>query len=120
MSPLVGKMVNVARNMGLGRDNGRRKSAKGNGRGREREREDMRGMVCGMFCFMTCRSLVFFSWQNLSIGYRFTSDILGQPALAPSFTYTIRLPECASTEEDEESEHNSHGGDDDTESVCFD
>ena len=45
VSPLVGKMFNVARNMGLGRDVGRRKSAKSKGRGREREREEMRRMI---------------------------------------------------------------------------
>lgn len=100
VSPLVGKMYNVARYMGLGRDVGRRKSAKSKGRGREREREEMRRMI----------------WWDVLFYDLFTSDILGQPPLAPSFTYTTKLPECASAEEDEESEHDSHDDDDDAES----
>ncbi|KAF8153178.1 hypothetical protein B0H34DRAFT_861342 [Crassisporium funariophilum] len=99
--PLVGKLVNAARGMGLGRDspgrktkaNHERKAATAShGRGRtshqankekdaekDKVREDWKRLL----------------WWDILFYDLFTADVMGHQPCVPSYSYTTKLPACA-------------------------
>ncbi|KAF8639217.1 hypothetical protein AX17_001702 [Amanita inopinata Kibby_2008] len=123
--PLVGKMVNVARAMGLGKDRklstrckedgiGKHKSGKkdisegkdGKKRGkaweRRRRKDELRRLI----------------WWDIVFYDLFVSDVLGHPSLVPALSYSTKLPRIAASslfvneiESDEEDRQDPLGND---------
>ncbi|KAF8804356.1 hypothetical protein BYT27DRAFT_7243763 [Phlegmacium glaucopus] len=94
--PLVGKMVNAARGMGLGRDNpGRKSKSSGSAlpsrtksscqtsKEKETERERWEDWKLSI-------------WWDIMFYDLFVADSLGQQPYMPSYTHTPKLPGCAS------------------------